>query len=396
MSRRIILVTPNQREVDQLVPALEELGYQWKHLRWIVEASDLLESFSPDLIVVNAITPRGNVADFCQETRDRTGAKILLLSPFESTLLAFKARNRWAVDEVVTLPVPFKKLVTLIAYMVGDLDAKPNLSSKGDLAVVEEHPAEIQAAGNKLPLSGDLAEIQPGRIFRTLIHKQPSGILILGDGPAKRELILQDGRILELRTAYLEQLGLGDILVRQKVLDAETLPELVAEATEQKLRLGDLLRLHQMIGTHILFEALDLQIAEKLADVFNWEKGRYEFHRNIKKPQIYEPRDILLVKTVFLAARLSSRNFPFEEKFAAMLDLPIRYNDASPIRLNALDLEPEEKRFLYRLERMKTLRQALTESRLPAEATEALLTAAIHLHLILFPIETKNAKRAVI
>jgi Domain of unknown function (DUF4388) len=380
-------LTPDQREVENITPAFKDLSYEWEHVRLVDEAKDALISFQPNLVILNALLPSANMADLCALIRDECGAKILVTSPIASTTHLLQARHKWGADEVVALPVPLKKMVRLVAFMLGDIDQRPNIRGVTDNQTQSRMPAiaekkTVRTTTTKLPLLGDLRKVPLGRVLSTIISKQLSGILELGENEQQREMVLLNGRILELRSGYLENRGLGDILVVRKNLNSAQLDALVAEARQNGIRLGELLRSKQLVGPNELFLALDRQVIEKLSDAFDWEGGRYEFRKGLFDSNIIEPRNLLLAKAAFEAARRASKPEEFEESFSRWMDQRVFLNSASPVRMNLLDLSNDEKRFLVNLKNPRSVRTILHESNLSAPDSRAILTAMIRLRMV--------------
>jgi hypothetical protein len=227
-----------------------------------------------------------------------------------------------------------------------------------------------------------LREVRLGRLLGTIIRKQMAGVLVLGEGTSTREVLIADGRVLEVRSNYLKDIGLGDILVRERHLDRAQLTPLLHEATRQGLRLGELLRAQQLVERGNLNDALNQQVVEKLAEVFNWESGRYRFEKDEDLPTVTEPRDLLLAKVAFQAARFAATERHFQRLFERWLDEPMALNPAAPVRANQVELTNDEKRFVFSLNGDKTLRRAIAESLLPEKTTKTILTAMYHLRML--------------
>lgn len=384
--RKIFLLTPDQREVDNLTPALDEIGYDWEHFRSATELSHRIDLVSPDMVLLNALTPGVDMARLTAEIRKEPGTKILVTSAISSSTYRLKARHRWEIDEFVTLPVPLKKMVRLIAFMLGDINEKPHIRTAGDTAPsrmpANDDKIELRTTSIKLPLAGDISNVPIGRLLSTIIRHQLSGRLTLGSGDTTREMILLNGRLLELRSAYLANLGLGEMLANRQLIPEEHIQALVEEAARNNQRLGELLRSKRLLTTPQLSETLDLQVVEKLAPVFNWPEGEYRFHRDDSPPSILEPRNMLLANVAFRAARRAAAFENFEQRFAKWLDQRVVLNSDSPIRANQLDLDSTEKRFLFNLKKPHTVRDIISGGNMAFGEAQSLLTALLLLRMV--------------
>lgn len=383
-TRKVLFITADQREVDNLAPALEELHYQWKHAKYGTEVEEFLDIEKPDLVILNALLPRGNIQDICRIIRQYSTAKILVTSAINSPTMTLQARTKWDLDEFVTLPISLNKMVQLVAFLLGDVDKRPTLYTTGQLMRLDNEPKrDIETAGHKISTAGDLKTVNLGRLLGMLIRKQLSGKLILGEGDEMREILLADSRILEIRSRYLTKLGLGDLLILRHLLTEAELEQLLKEAAQQQRKLGELLRERQLITTTALFDVLQEQAVEKLKGVFAWSSGRYEFKRGEFTRQVAEPLNLLLAKAAFLAARQATDLQEFDNNFTDWLKQEVMLNPNSPIRSNALTLDGDEKRFVFSLKNGKNLRAAMRESRLPDEVVKGLTAALIQLRMII-------------
>jgi len=381
--RKILFITADQREVDNLAPALEELHYEWKHARFGTEVEEFLDIEKPDLVILNSLLPRGNIQDICRMIRQYTSAKILVTSAINSPTMSLQARTKWDLDEFVTLPISLNKMVQMVAFLLGDVDKRPTLYSTGQLMRMDAEPKhDMEATGHKIPIAGDLKSVNLGRLLGMLVRKQLSGKLTLGEGNDTREILLSDGRILEIRSQYLTDLGLGDLLVQQHQLTEGQREALLKEAAQQGKKLGVLLREHQLLTTAALFDTLQKQAVEKLKDVFAWDAGRYEFKRGAFEQLVEEPINLLLAKAAFQAARRAVDLLEFENLFGDWLKREVKLNPNSPIRSNSISLDGDEKRFVFSLKNGKNLRAAMRDSKLPDEIAKALVAALIQLRMI--------------
>jgi CheY-like chemotaxis protein len=382
-SRKVLFLTSDKQEVDPLVPLLEEAGYEWQHLKTPDDLVFYLDKFEPNLVVLNALIPRGNAADICRSIRKSGKAKILILSAIASPTMLLQARHRWEMDEIVALPAPAQKLMMLIGYLLGDNPVRPYLRGMSELAPRPDQSPELKAPTNKVSLTGDLHDVPVGRLLAMIVGKRLAGSLVLGDGLRQRRLLVAEGRVLAVKSRYLPRLGLGDILVRWQGFDGAQLRPMLDEATRQSLRLGELLLAQKMIEPAALEQALNRQVVEKLADVFRWDGGHYEFIKNAKEiGKIPEPRNLMLAKVAFQAARAASDPGRFTQLFGIGQFERVAANPAAAIRANMLDLTADEKRFISELRGDKPVSRVVDEGPLSPDAAKSLLMAMLQLRML--------------
>jgi len=385
MEKKILLVTGDQREVENVTPSLDELGYAWKHCRNMELAIEEYEDFKPDLIILNALLPRGGASEFCREIRHKkrdTKTKIIVTSAVSSGTIQLEARVRWGADEVVLLPIPLAKMVQLVSFILGDLEERPTIRNLADLTVRRESATEIKPIKKKIAKSGDLRDVPLGSLLSLLIKKSLSGILALGEGEQKRELVIAEGRVLEIRSGYIPGLELNAFLIAQGLIDKDALGPFLNQALQEGKKLGVVLRENQLINDYHLFNALREQAARKLADVFRWDQGPYAFAPGDLSEVVTEPLNLNLAKLAFRAARAGNDPSAFIERHHAWLDHKVKLKETAAIRPNLLDLTPDEKRFIFQLDGKRTISELLAEKALPESEMRSILSALITLGML--------------
>ena len=385
-TKRVLLVTHDQREVDNISPALEELGYEYRIARTGQKGIEGYEDFQPHLIILNALMPRGDSQEVCrairQERQDKD-TKILVTSPVSSGTIMLQARVKWGADEVVLLPISLNKMVQLVAFLLGDLSDRPALRTHPvDLTVRRDTSLEIKTTKGKIPKKGYLAEIDIGRILVTIIRQNASGSLILGEGEEALNILLFEGRLLELQSGYLKDRALGDLLCKEGVLSEPDLPPLLEDARKGKKRLGVLLMARKIIDHEHLSKMLEHQIVLKVAAVFTWKDGLYQFHPGDPTSSVGEPRNMHLAKVAFRAACLGAEPDLFEERYKNWLDQRVTLAENSPIRPNLLDLNSSEKRLIFNINGKHTLREVITEDRADTAQTLSTISAMLRLGML--------------
>ena len=385
MAKNVLLVTHDQREVENLVPSLEDLGYEWRHARDAATATEFYDDARPDLLILNALVPRGGafeVGRYIRQKRHDNSTKILVTSAVSSGTIQLEARLRWGADEIVFLPIPLAKMVQMVSFMLGDLNERPVIRHFADLAVWRESASELRPVKKKIAKNGDLSEIPLGSVLTVLIRKSMSGVLSLGDGDTHRSIVIDDGRVVDVRSAYLPGLGLGEILVAMGLVDAKALPPFLKQALDDRRRLGVVLRESQLIDDYNLFNALREQAVRKLADVFRWKTGAYSFDASLPSGTIHEPLNLNLAKLSFRSARLAADPGTFYEQFSAWIDQKVTLKESAAIRPNLLDLNADEKRFVFQLDGKRTIRQLVAEKGLPELEMRSILSALITLGML--------------
>lgn len=81
MSKNLILLIEDDPDIASANKIMLELeGYSVIEARTLKKGKELVESASPDLVVMDIMLPDGNSLDYCRELRGKSGVRILFLS----------------------------------------------------------------------------------------------------------------------------------------------------------------------------------------------------------------------------------------------------------------------------------------------------------------------------
>jgi len=384
-SKRILIITSDQREVDNITPYLDEFDYQWKHAADAINGAVEYEEFQPDLVILSALVPKGGGWEVCHAIRKKNDDQdtiIIVTSPVASGTIQLEGRVKWGANEVVTLPISIKRLIRLIARLLGEEDLVSQWSSGGHMIVRNDTSITLPTKKKKIAKSGNLNDVSLGRLLSLVVKKNYTGKLILGEGKYSRILLVEDGRILGIESGYIENLALGEILVQLGWIDQQVVHVYLAEAKQKGQRFGEILRTAGMISEDRLMLALQEQVVRKIGDVFSWKTGKYEFLKQDHIDAVSDPLNFPLVKATFRAAKYSANPVDFEQEYALWLDRTITLRETAAIRPNLIDLSPEEMRLIFSLTGDRTIREILAKSPLPVNETRTLFSALLRLGMV--------------
>lgn len=137
--------------------------------------------------------------------------------------------------------------------------------------------ATLAGEGSEM-LSGDLASISIAEILQLLEVQKKSGALSLGHAKHRVTLYLREGALDFASQAGLPpEFLLGRYLVDTGALTREDLEKEIARAKDAGKVLGDYLVSEDIISAETLREALVQQTSELLYEVVRWRKGRFRF-----------------------------------------------------------------------------------------------------------------------
>jgi serine/threonine-protein kinase len=131
--------------------------------------------------------------------------------------------------------------------------------------------------------TGALFVERPGGGPRSTRGSMPSGppsSRTLGGGATRKELYFDNGRLVLVASSEPSEL-LGEYLVRQGAIDRSELEMALLALPRYEGRLGDTLIGLGLVDPVDVFRAIQSQGRARVADVFNWSKGRCSFYRGV-------------------------------------------------------------------------------------------------------------------
>jgi len=122
MSKRVLIADDEPNIVTSLEYLMQKNGYEVKIARNGDEALALVESFLPDVVLLDVMMPRKSGYEVCQQIRERADwqhIKILMLSAKGREAEVNKGLSLGA-DSYVTKPFSNQELIATIDALVGD------------------------------------------------------------------------------------------------------------------------------------------------------------------------------------------------------------------------------------------------------------------------------------
>ena len=126
MAKRVLIVDDEPNIVTSLVFLMKKGGYEVEVARNGDEALALVESFRPDLVLLDVMMPQRSGYEVCQKMRERPDwahIKVMMLSAKGREAEVSKGMSLGA-DAYVTKPFSNRELVALVADLLGE-GAKP-------------------------------------------------------------------------------------------------------------------------------------------------------------------------------------------------------------------------------------------------------------------------------
>ena len=126
MAKRVLIADDEPNIVTSLVFLMTKAGYEVEVARNGEEALALVDSFGPDIVLLDVMMPRRSGYEVCQKMRERpewAHVKVVILSAKGREAEVSKGMSLGA-DAYVTKPFSNRELVARVAELLGE-GAKP-------------------------------------------------------------------------------------------------------------------------------------------------------------------------------------------------------------------------------------------------------------------------------
>ncbi len=299
--RTILLVEDDRQLQHVLAEALRQSGFtvlaehdgDWALTTFLQRPVDLL--------LTDGLLPRRNGFQLAEDIRKHIKGRKLPIILISGVYAAAKSRrqleDRVGPVEWVDKPVEPSRIVALCrrALQIPDAPVDPShrrrqlsraraethlkhLSSIADLAEAESVEADSQARFRGASLvRGNLRETPLAEVLSELHRWRATGALLLHAGAVKKLVYLREGAPFFVRSNVLAE-TLGQLLVRERLITLRECEESLAKSQQSKRMQGTELIELGCISPANLAYALQLQLEQKLFELFVWAQGEYRFN----------------------------------------------------------------------------------------------------------------------
>ena len=326
---KLLIVHHSMEYAEDLGVFFEGQGYQTSLANTVRETADILASFEFDVVLLSLLLPDGNGLEFCRDIKkDKKNAntKVIIISSIpQKGRFGMEARTKYFADNYIEEPVAVPDLVAIVDKVVG-LDEQGALEARDKAGVGASHafrPSQDSASFKKvaateldsateedffpdldemedeesatppvrkkewtLPLEGKLRNVLFPEMLLYLYQMRATGTLHLHYINEERTVVFRDGTPDSIRTTFILDESLGQLLVRQNLLDEPRLGQLLTQAKQVGGRLGDALVANGVLSPTKLRNVLKRQALFKLVNTFRLIDGDYKFSAAIAPDEV--------------------------------------------------------------------------------------------------------------
>jgi curved DNA-binding protein CbpA/DNA-binding response OmpR family regulator len=385
-----VLVVENDPELQRRIgDTLSEAHYALAAEAEVGWAKRSLLLQPPDALVIDTTLPDGSGFALAEDIRripETEHAPIFFVaSTHRGASHAAEARRRFAPAEYLSTPLDVSRLLALLLEMVPPQEASlepavPNYPVSVTLDLDEkrerrdvETAAKSMATGDA-DLHGSLARQPFAHILQRIYAGRLTGALLLTSDKVKKFVYVENGYPVAVRSNDPTEC-LGQILLQQRMISAETLAESLRQMKTSKKRQGELLVEMGALSPYNLSRALTLQMEAKLLEVFSWREGRFAF----KKGEPAQDQPVRLERTpAALILEGIRRSYDAERMHKVLEPYTGLFLMPSPDqrqRLQDITADPNEQRFIDILDGTVKFEAALASTMISTDRARLLLVA---------------------
>jgi DNA-binding response OmpR family regulator/tetratricopeptide (TPR) repeat protein len=282
--------------------------------------------------------------------------------------------------------VPAKKKVAPSAAIPGrkpkpraDEDHLADLEQKMEKADVEKIDATFPAERS---VRGNLKHKRFPEVLAQLYRVKASGGLLLRRGRIKKIVYFMDGYPTFVKSNLLSEC-LGRILVREKMIteeECERSLELLPQSNGKMQ--GTVLIEMGALSPHNLVFGLQLQLEQKLFDIFAWPDGDYQFNARVEAPPQAVQLDMSLASIVYEGVRRKFGDDLIKDLLEPFIDLYLGVHPEPGHRFQDLPLEADERTLVARIDGQRTMREVIESSGLPPKNARQLVYALLAAEMV--------------
>ena len=393
-----VLVVENDPELQRRIgDTLSEAHYALAAEAEVGWAKRSLLIQPPDALVIDTTLPDGSGFALAEDIRripETEHAPIFFVaSTHRGASHASEARRRFAPAEYLSTPLDVSRLLALLLEMVPPQEASlepavPNYPVSVTLDLDEkrerrdvETAAKSMATGDA-DLHGSLARQPFAHVLQRIYAGRLTGALLLTSDKVKKFVYVENGYPVAVRSNDPTEC-LGQILLQQRMISAETLAESLRQMKTSKKRQGELLVEMGALSPYNLSRALTLQMEAKLLEVFSWREGRFAF----KKGEPAQDQPVRLERTpAALILEGIRRSYDAERMHKVLEPYTGLFLMPSPDqrqRLQDITADPNEQRFIDILDGTVKFEAALASTMISTDRARLLLVAMAEAGMII-------------
>lgn len=137
-------------------------------------------------------------------------------------------------------------------------------------------PTEERLLAISMSRTGDLRDVPFALLLRAMAEHQRSGVLEISRGPLSKSIALENGIPVDCQSNLVHE-RLGRFMVANGKLSEPDFARCLSESLKDEVPLGQVLIRRKLVNASELYRLLQQNLAKKLLDGFSWHEGEYQF-----------------------------------------------------------------------------------------------------------------------
>jgi CheY-like chemotaxis protein/curved DNA-binding protein CbpA len=406
MAAKTALVVEDDKGIQALLrDALEQEGFQVmceKDGEWALRA---LQRRLPDVLVTDILLPTLGGFELIEQLRRMPGGDQVPVIAVSGIYRAAKhkknARERLNVSAYIDKPFELVVLIEALREALGSeyphqarssgskgRRSRPADEAEDPLADFDTRleRKEVERAESSFPSArtarGNLKHKRFPEVLAQLYRWRATGALLLRRERTKKIVYLKEGYPIFVKSNLLSEC-LGRVLVREKMISDEEC-ERSLQIMKQASREGAAVRQQGTVliemgcmSPHNLVFGLQLQLEQKLFDIFSWPDGEYQFNPTIEIPTQTVHLDMSLATIVYEGVRRRFTEGQLDDLLEPFLEAFVGPHPEPAHRYQDLALEADERRVLALIDGRRTMREVIERGGLPRLHAKQLVYALL-------------------
>ena len=334
MSKRILLISPNDEVHEKALKFLQDVGYKCVRCSDEKQAVDITLNYHPDLIICDQslVVLSGNELARLFKSREQLSSIPFVLLTTRATGPADMERLglRMFCDDVLVTPFNATALYGIVTkWLEGDEKPKTIVQqTQGPLA--PEQDVHKPRRWDR----GDISVAATGKVIFHLLREKKVGRLLVKGDRKKMAAWIERGRLLDVESNFIREDSLGTFLVALKKITQRENEASYERAQKQGVHQGDVIVQMGLLSRNDVDVLVKQQKVVKVLGLFksDWDGAAYAFQEQMPTAQVPRhldsPLDMILKMGVFKAAKPEFLWETFEKNHK--LDVPLQLSDQFP------------------------------------------------------------------
>ncbi|HEX4382008.1 MAG TPA: DUF4388 domain-containing protein [Myxococcales bacterium] len=395
--RTILLVDDDRTAQRALAEALHDSGFTVLVENDGAWAQKTFDQRHVDLVILDAVLPGRNgfqlALDIRRSEKGRKLPIVLMSGIYDLDEVKGQFEEIGSPLWFLTKPVEPAKVVDICRTALGFLEPAQapagrvnrerarfearakDLAGLADLAEASsvESDSQVRFRGAML-VRGDLKDSDFAEVLSEVHRWRATGALLVENAPVKKLIWLREGAPVFVRGNLLSE-ALGQVLVRERMIKLAECEEALKRVRVSKRLLGTELIELGCISPANLAYALQLQVEQKLYDLFSWTEGTYRFNPRSEMPELQVALELTPARILREGIRRAYDDARVRRALGPVEDCPVRLTDDPLDRFQDMGLDGDESRLHALIDGKRTLQELLDTKTMPDADARKLLYA---------------------